>query len=201
MTSSTVLPRSLGRASVAVVALVSAALMVLAWPGAAHAATSGLQYSIDGVNWSDTAPVGSGGAVVLTPGQESTTTLQVRNTANQITNAGFFVKSYTMSPGSSAYFRADVNGVAGQVKAASQGPTASPNAVLAWVPLNPNQSAKVSLVVGVPSGAALPSTISVTWGVGTTGCSQPGLGSSGVSLQCLVTGDPSKLLTTGSTGA
>ncbi|MDG3010580.1 hypothetical protein G4X40_10510 [Rhodococcus sp. D2-41] len=205
MTPSLVVPASLGRAAAvfgtAVVALVLAAMSALAWPGAAHAATSGLEYSTDGVAWSAVAPLGTGGAVVLAPGQESTTTLQVRNTSNQITNAGFFLKSYTMSPGSSAYFRADVNGVAGQTKTASQGPIASPNAVLAWVPLNPNQSATVSLVVGVPSGAALPSTISVTWGVGTTGCSQPGLGSSGVSLQCLVTGDPSKLLTTGSTGA
>lgn len=205
MTPSLVVPTSLGRVAAvfgtAVVALVVAAMSALAWPGAAHAATSGLEYSTDGVTWSAVAPLGTGGPVVLAPGQESTTTLRVRNTSNQSTNLGVFLKSYSIGSGQDAFFRVDVNGVKGQAMSATGGPVRPSNVSLGWVPLAPNQSASVALVSGVPLDAAAPATVSAIWSVGTAACAMPGLGSSGVSLQCLVTGDPSKLLTTGSTGA
>ncbi|NMM84411.1 hypothetical protein B2J88_08555 [Rhodococcus sp. SRB_17] len=118
---------------------------------AADAPVEALEYSADGINWGDQSKI-VWSQDILVPGGDNTTTFHVRNATNTAGVVNFYPGDYKISPAMQLFLRVDVNGIAGTPAVITDHATA-PDALLNSVHLEPNQSAKVAFVVGMPSTA------------------------------------------------
>ncbi|MFD1814520.1 Ig-like domain-containing protein [Rhodococcus gannanensis] len=137
----------IGGAVVAMFLAVSAVLM----PASAHADPTVIQYSADNSTWGgmEQIPALSG---ELIPGSESTSTFWAKNTTTQGGRLQVYLGNWTTSANMQAYVRAEINDETGTTVALVND-VAAPGTELKSIHLNPGETAKVLLVVGMPLDA------------------------------------------------
>ncbi|MGW4477598.1 Ig-like domain-containing protein [Rhodococcus triatomae] len=131
----------------AVVALLLAVSAVLV-PGSAHADPTVIQYSADNATWGgmEQIPALSG---ELVPGSEATSTFWAKNTTAQGGRLQVYLGNWSTSANMQAYVRAEINDQSGDIVALVND-VAAPGTELESIHLNPGETAKVMLVVGMP---------------------------------------------------
>lgn len=133
---------------------------------AADAPVEALEYSADGNTWGDQNEI-VWSTDMLIPGGTNTTTFYVRNATDTAGVANFYPGEYTISPEMQVFVRVDVNDAPGTLVIATNN-AAKPDALLNSVHLEPNQSAKVDFVIGMPREAGNESMwgeLTVPWNV------------------------------------
>ncbi|MFD4295339.1 Ig-like domain-containing protein [Rhodococcus sp. NPDC058505] len=135
----------------AVVALLLAACAAVLMPPSAHADPNYLTYSADNAAWGgmDQIPALSG---ELIPGGEATSQFWARNDGTEGGRLQVYLGNWTKSQNMQAYVRAEINDAAGATVELVND-VALPGTELSSIHLNPGESAKVLLVVGMPAGA------------------------------------------------
>ncbi|QBJ97345.1 hypothetical protein ERC79_16415 [Rhodococcus sp. ABRD24] len=175
-------------------ALFLAAVAVIAVPSVARADTPAptVEYSSDdGATWGGIDEI-DWNLDELVPGRERATNFQVRNASGVEGWVGFSVGQYTLSPGMTATARVDVDGKIGEAVALTEARTVPPGTQLGSIHLEPNATAVISLVVGMPADADNQTQnghVNPRWAVGFTPDAAPdpgcgGTGSTG-SLGCI----------------
>lgn len=134
-----------------IAALFLAVYAAVAMPASAHADPSVISYSADNATWGgmEKIPAFQG---ELIPGGELTTTFWAKNTTSTGGTLQAYLGNWTTSANMQAYVRAEINNSAGQQINLVQG-VAEAGTELKSVHLNPGDTAKVMLVVGMPSTA------------------------------------------------
>ncbi|RDI20481.1 hypothetical protein DEU38_11630 [Rhodococcus sp. AG1013] len=175
MTASTRVPGSLawqGKILGGVLlALFLAAVAVIAVPSLARADEPAptVEYSSDnGVTWGGIGEI-DWNLGELVPGRELATTFQVRNIAGVEGFVGFSVGPYTLSQGMTATARVDIDGKAGDAVTLTEPRVVAPGTRIGSVHLGPNETAAISLVVGMPSNVgnqAQNGHVNPMWAVG-----------------------------------
>ncbi|MFC9789094.1 Ig-like domain-containing protein [Rhodococcus sp. NPDC127528] len=136
----------------AVAALFLAAFAAVLMPAAAHADANLIQYSADNSTWggTDQIPALQG---TLIPGGEATSKFWAKNTTATGGTLQVYLGNWTKNaPDVQAYVRAEINDATGGIVNLVQG-VAEPGTELQSIHLAPGQSAKVLLVVGMPTTA------------------------------------------------
>ncbi|MGW0040239.1 Ig-like domain-containing protein [Rhodococcus sp. NPDC003348] len=134
-----------------VAALFLAAFAAVLMPASAQADPNYLNYSADGTTWGDMTqiPALSG---ELIPGAEATSTFHAKNNGTQSGRLQVYLGAWTKSENMQAYVRAEINDASGQTVDLVND-VAVPGTELNSIHLNPGESAKVLLVVGMPADA------------------------------------------------
>jgi hypothetical protein len=137
----------IGGAVVAMFLAVSAVLM----PASAHADPTVIQYSADNSTWGgmEQIPPLTG---ELIPGSEATSTFWAKNTTTQGGRLQVYLGNWSTSANMQAYVRAEINDETGTTVALVND-VAAPGTELKSIHLNPGETAKVLLVVGMPLDA------------------------------------------------
>ncbi|CAM2931535.1 Alternate signal-mediated exported protein [Prescottella defluvii] len=136
-------------------ALFLAAAAVIAVPSVARADTPAptVEYSTDnGATWGD-ADVIDWNPGELVPGRVLATSFQIRNISGVEGVVGFSVGNYTLTPGMTATARVDIDGQIGNPVTLTETRTVAPGTKLGSVHLGANETAAISLVVGMPADA------------------------------------------------
>jgi hypothetical protein len=133
------------------VAALFLALCAVLVPATAQADPSVIQYSADNSTWGgmEQIPALSG---ELIPGGESTSTFWAKNTTSDGGRLQVYLGNWTASENMQAYVRAEINDETGDIVDLVND-VALPGTELKSIHLNPGETAKVLLVVGMPADA------------------------------------------------
>lgn len=136
----------------AVAALFLAAFAAVMMPAAAHADATVLEYSADNVAWGDMSLVPALDGELI-PGSEATSTFYAKNSTSQGGTLQVYLGDWTKTaPDMQAYVRVEINDASGATVDLTNN-LATPGTELKSTHLNPGETAKVLLVVGMPIGA------------------------------------------------
>ncbi|AOW92857.1 hypothetical protein BFN03_09700 [Rhodococcus sp. WMMA185] len=136
----------------AILALFLAMFGALVAPAAAHAEVNDLEYSADNTTWGglEQIPAIEG---QLVPGEELSSTFYARNNTERGGILQVYLGNWTISRGMQAYVRVEINDASGPRVDLTTLEEAVPGTELNAIRVDPGQTAKVSLVVGMPSEA------------------------------------------------
>lgn len=136
-----------------VITLFLAAFGAFFLPGVAHAADPvTLEYSADNITWGDHSEI-PWSEDMLIPGGTNTTTFYVRNAADTAGTVEIYLGEYGITADMDVFVRADVNGIEGTAHTVDK-TILEPGTLMNTVHLAPGESAKIALVVGMPSDAS-----------------------------------------------
>ncbi|WP_127951146.1 hypothetical protein [Rhodococcus xishaensis] len=136
----------------AILALFLAAFGALVNPAAAHADPSVLEYSADNENWGglEQIPAITG---QLIPNGELTSTFYARNQTEQGGELQVYLGNWSKtSPDMQVYVRVEINDASGELVDLTDN-SAQPGTELNAIRVEPGETAKVTLVVGMPAEA------------------------------------------------
>ncbi len=134
-----------------VAALFLAVYTAVLMPASAHADPELLSYSADNSTWGGMEQIPDFEGQLI-PGGEVTTTFWAKNGTTTGGTLQAYLGNWTMSENMQAYVRAEINNAAGQQIDLVQG-VAEAGTKLKEIHLNPGDSAKVMLVIGMPADA------------------------------------------------